>query len=259
MTNGYSLITGASEGIGRVFATRLAEQGQNLIIVARNRERLDALANDLAVRHHVQVQVIVQDLGLPDAAKTVLDGCSSFPVARLINNAGFEVPLGPFQSSEAQAITAMLQVNVIALTELTRLFLPQIIDHGGSIINVASHAAFQPVPYMSAYAASKSFVLHFSEALHAELAVTHPGRVQVLALCPGATETKFWERSGSQVESTRFSVMQPQQVVDAALKALEHRQRSVVIPGFSLKVLTQLLRLGPRTLNTFLARKMVGY
>lgn len=259
MSDTYSLVTGASEGIGRVFASRLAEDGQNLIIVARNRQRLDVLAGELAARHNVRVQVLVQDLSVPGAAQVLLDGCSGFPVSKLINNAGFEVPLGPFQSSEAQAITAMLQVNIVALTELTRLFLPQIIAHGGSIINVASHAAFQPVPYMSAYAASKSFVLHFSEALHAELAVSHPQKVQVVALCPGATATKFWERSGTKVESTRFSVMQPERVVDEALAALRHRSRSVVIPGLTLKFLTQLLRLGPRALNTFIARKLVGY
>ena len=143
--------------IGRVLASRLAENGQNLIIVERNRERLNVLAGELSNRHNVRVRVLVQDLSLPDAAQALLDGCSGFPISRLINNAGFEVPLGPFQSSKAQAITAMLQVNIVALTELTRLFLPQIIAHGGSIINVASHAAFQPVPYMSAYVASKSF------------------------------------------------------------------------------------------------------
>lgn len=259
MNDVYTLITGASEGIGRVFATRLAEQGHHLIIVARNHKRLDTLANDLTGKHNVRVHVIVQDLGEPGAAKIVLDGCSQLSVAGLINNAGFEVPLGPFQNSEAGEISAMLQVNIIALTELTRLFLPQIIEHGGSIINVASHAAFQPVPYMSAYAASKSFVLHFSEALHAELAVTHPNKVQVVALCPGATATRFWERSGTKVESTRFSVMQPEQVVAEALDALRHRRRSVVIPGLQLKLLTQLLRIGPRVLNTFIARKLVGY
>ena len=258
-SNAYSLITGASEGIGRVFATKLAEQGDNLIVVARNRERLESLAADLSGRHGVSVQVLTQDLGVAGSAKAVFDACSRWPVDKLVNNAGIEVPLRPFQESDAAAITAMLQLNIIALTELTRHFLPQIIASGGAIVNVASHAAFQPVPYMAAYSASKSYVLHFSEALHAELSDSHAGKVQVMALCPGATSTLFWERSNTSVESTRFSVMEPEQVVDAALDGLKGRKRSVVIPGMPLKFLTQLLRVSPRSLNLFIAKKLVGH
>ena len=259
MTNGFSLVTGASEGIGRTFACALAAQGRNLILVARNRSRLDELARSLSAQHRVRVEVVVQDLSLPAAARQVFDACTGFEVDLLINNAGCEVPMGPFEHSEMSVVNAMIQLNIVTLTELTGYFLPSVVAARGAVINVASHVAFQPVPYMAAYAASKSYVLHFSEALDAELADRHPAhKVRVMALCPGATNTLFWERSGTKVESTRFVVMQPERVVQAALDGLARRKK-VVIPGFLLKFSTQLLRISPRTLNTFIAKKLVGH
>lgn len=258
MSDGYTLITGASEGIGRTFATRLAEQGRNLILVARNQDRLNELAQSLTREHGVRVEVVAQDLAQPNAAQRVFAACASFDVRHLINNAGCEVPVGRFETSEVGAVNAMIQLNIVALTELTHHFLPGIVAAHGSIVNVASHAAFQPVPYMSAYAASKSYVLHFTEALNAELNDKYRGQVQVMALCPGATDTEFWKRSDTKVESTRFRVMQPKQVVQAAFDGLARRS-NVVIPGVLLKLSTQLLRLSPRTLNTFIAKKLVGY
>ena len=258
MSNGFSLITGASEGIGRTFACALAAKGHNLILVARNRSRLDELAATLTREHRVRVEVVVQDLSEPNAARQVFDACAGLEVSQLINNAGCEVPLGPFESSRMSAVNAMIQLNVVTLTELTGYFLPAVVAARGSVINVASHAAFQPVRYMAAYAATKSYVLHFSEALDAELADRHPDQVRVMALCPGATDTLFWKRSDTKVESTRFPVMQPERVVKAALDGLA-RRRSVVIPGFRLKLSTQLLRISPRVLNTFIAKKLVGY
>lgn len=259
MSKPYTIITGASEGIGRGFATALAAEGRNLVIVARNGERLRTLAMEIKAQHGIDVRVVEQDLALPGAASAVRDAVGDLPVDCLINNAGFQVAIGPFVRGDAEAVRRMIAVNVVALTELTYLLLPAIVSARGAIINVASHAAFQPVPYMSAYAASKSYVLHLTEALSKELADSDPGQVYVMALCPGATRTQFWDRSASPVENTRFSVMTVEDVVAVALKALGRRRKTVVIPSMVLKAATQSLRVSTRSLNLLLARLLTGY
>ena len=153
----------------------------------------------------------------------------------------------------------MIAVNIVALTDLTYLMLPTIVAARGAIINVASHAAFQPVPYMSAYAATKSYVLHLTEALSRELADSNPGQVYVMALCPGATRTQFWSRSGSPVEKTRFSVMTVEAVVAVALRQLKRRRKTVVIPSMLLRAATHSLRVSTRPLNLLMARILTGY
>ena len=259
MSKPYTVITGASEGIGRGFANTLGAQGRNLVIVARNESRLRELAAELRERHGIAVHIVVQDLTAPDAARTILTAIGDLPVDHLINNAGFQVPLGPIIDGKISDLHAMVAVNIVALTDLTRLLLPRIIGAGGAIVNVASHAALQPVPFMAAYAATKSYVLHFTEALSRELAESNPKQVYVMALCPGATRTQFWARSASPVEKTRFPVMTVEAVVAVAMRELGRRRRTVVIPSLALRVATQSLRISPRWLNATLARLLTGH
>jgi hypothetical protein len=259
MSKPYTIITGASEGIGRGFATALAANGHNLVIVARNGERLRDLAAALQAEHRVDIRVVEQDLAIPGAAEAIRDAVDDLPIDCLINNAGFQVAIGPFAQGDAAAVRTMIAVNIVAPTDLTYLMLPAIRATGGAIINVASHAAFQPVPYMSAYAATKAYVLHLTDALGRELADSDPGRVYVMALCPGATQTQFWSRSGSPVEKTRFSVMTVEAVIAVALRELKRRRKTVVIPSVLLQAATQSLRVSTRPLNLLLARMLTGY
>lgn len=259
MSKTYTLITGASEGIGRGFAEAFAADGRNLIIVARNGARLATLKAELEARHSIDVIVIVQDLAVPEAARNIATAAADREIDCLVNNAGFQVPAGPFSQNQSAEVGAMIAVNITALTDLTRVFLPAIIASRGAIINVASHAAFQPVPYMAAYAATKAYVLHLTEALGQELADSNPGEVYVMALCPGATKTEFWNRSASPVENTRFSVMTVEAVVDVAMRELKRRRETVVIPSFLLRAATQSLRVSTRTLNLKIARMLMGH
>lgn len=259
MSKSFAVITGASEGIGRGFASALAAEQHNLVLVARNSARLEELAADLRGRHGVEVRVVVQDLATPGAGEAVAEAIDDCVVDLLVNNAGFQVPIGPFAQGELPDVHSMLAVNVVALTDLTRLLLPRVVEAGGTICNVASHAAFQPVPYMAAYAATKAYVLHFTEALGRELADAHPGRVYVMALCPGATRTEFWSRSASPVERTRFAVMTVDAVVAVAMRELKRRRRTVVIPSLLLNAATQSLRISTRSLNLEFARMLTGF
>ncbi len=259
MLKPYAVVTGASEGIGRGFASALAAQHRNLVLVARNQARLQELASELTERHGIDVRVVVQDLAAPGAADAIRSAVADLPIDCLVNNAGFQVPLGPFSDSAAHEVRDMVAVNIGALTDLTHLFLPRIVQAGGAIVNVASHAAFQPVPYMAAYAATKAYVLHFTEALGRELADRHPGRVYTMAFCPGATRTNFWARSASPVEQTRFAVMTVDAVVAVAMRELGRRRRPVVIPSLLLRASTQSLRLSTRSLNLKIARLLTGY
>lgn len=255
----YTLITGASEGIGRGFAHAFAADGRNVIIVARSGDRLLALKTELEARHQIKVIVIEQDLSAPDAAGIIATAVDHLAIDCLVNNAGFQVPIGPFAGGDSEAVRRMIAVNIVALTDLTRLLLPAILTARGAIINVASHAAFQPVPYMAAYAATKSYVLHLTEAMSQELADSNPGQVYMMALCPGATRTQFWTRSASPVENTRFAVMTVEDVVAVAMKELKRRRKTVVIPSLLLRVATQSLRVSSRRLNLKLSRMLTGH
>jgi len=259
MTKPFAIVTGASEGIGRTFAEELGAKGRNLILVARSADRLEALGAELRARHAVEVIVIAMDLGQEGAATVLRDKIGDRSIDCLINNAGFQVPMGAVMQNDAQEVRAMIALNIVALSELAQAFLPDLIKTRGTLVNVASHAAFQPVPYMAAYAASKSYVLHYTEALKAEIADSHPGTVHIMALCPGATRTKFWERAASPVENTLFPVMTPEAVVACAMKAMKRRSQTVVIPSFVLALSTQALRLGPRALNAIIAKRLVGH
>jgi short-subunit dehydrogenase len=230
------LLTGASMGIGAVFARELRQRGAKLVLVARSRERLEQLASELGSAH-----VVVQDLAEPGAAGKVFDTISAqgLTVDVLINNAGFG-SFGPFAQQPLESQRDQVALNIGALVELTHAFLPMLERQAGGVIQVASTAAFQPVPYMAVYAASKAFVLSFSEALWGEYRARG---VRVLALCPGATDTPFFARAGEAAAVGKKA--RPEAVVRLALHAFD-RNRSHVIQGNANYWTAQSSRLLPR-------------
>jgi short-subunit dehydrogenase len=213
------VVTGASTGIGAVFARELTRRGARVVLVARSRDKLERLAGELP-----GAQVVAEDLARPGAAQRVLDAVTAMGLDAdvLVNNAGFG-SYGPFDELALATQREAIDLNVGALVELTHLFLPMLERRQGGVINVASTAAFQPVPYMAVYGATKAFVLSFSEALWAEY---RPRGVRVLALCPGATETPFFERAG---EGAALGKKAPaEDVVRVALEAFRANRASVV-------------------------------
>lgn len=243
-----ALITGASSGIGAAFAQALAMRQMNLVLVARSKDKLDLLAQQLREQYSIQVEVLTQDLTAPDAATHIFESITQKKIAIdfLINNAGFG-SYGPFHETLRTKQLEMIQLNIMALVDLTYQFLPQMQARGsGCIINISSIAGFQPLPYMSVYAATKAFVLSFSEALWAENQDTG---VKVLALCPGPTKTNFsdvadFSRLASASSDNQRSAS-PESVVQAALKALEENVCTVV-PGASNQLIANVPRFLPR-------------
>lgn len=246
MENGYVLITGASEGMGREFARIFAHHGYPLILVARNQTRLDTLAGELSAASRVDVRTISKDLSLPAAAaelKAAIDD-QKISVEILVNNAGFGVH-GLFSEADWKTTEDMLRLNTSTLTHLTRLFLPGMLQRGrGRILNVASTAAFQPGPFMACYFASKAYVLSFTEALAEELSGTG---VTATAFCPGPTRTQFQKRSNTEKIRENAFAMDAASAVEAAYRGLMKGKR-LVIPGFTNKLLAILVRLSPRRL-----------
>ena len=191
---GWAVVTGASSGLGRGFATKLAADGMPVVLVARSAGLLHDLADELRGMYGVEVEVIVADLADADARAGVVDDLETRDVEVLINNAGFATS-GDFADENPARIAEMVSLNCLALTLLSRAAVPGMIARGrGAIVNVASTAAFQPIPTMGTYAATKAFVLRLSLAMWHEL---RPAGVTVLALCPGATETDFWKVAGN--------------------------------------------------------------
>ncbi|MEA5593498.1 SDR family oxidoreductase [Rivularia sp. UHCC 0363] len=242
-----ALITGASGGIGKSFAQKLAAQNTNLIIVARSEDKLNALAQQLREQHNIQVDVIAKDLTQPSAVQEVFDAtvAKGLTVDLLINNAGFG-DYGEFVQTDGDRQVQMVQLNNVALVDLTHRFLPQMrVRRSGSIINVSSIAAFQPIPYLSVYAASKAFVRSFSEALWAE---NRRYGVRVLVVCPGPTETNFFNEANFPPALARNAqgMTTPEEVVDQTLKALDEGRVNVVVGSIASKFLTKLSSIVPR-------------
>lgn len=238
------MITGASGGIGEEFARRLAQRGSNLLLVARTEPRLQALAEDLSNRHGISAGYIALDLSAEGAPGELYAGVESRGLAidLLINNAGFG-SFGEFAALPLERELQMLRLNVVTLADLTHRFLNRMIERGsGAIINVASTAGFQPMPYMANYAATKAYVLNFSEALWAE---TRGHGVTVMALCPGVTETGFFDAASMRDAPPKKIMQTPGEVVEAALDGLA-RAKSHVVSGWVNKLLVLSERLAPR-------------
>ncbi|MDJ0618575.1 MAG: SDR family oxidoreductase [Calothrix sp. MO_192.B10] len=242
-----ALITGASAGIGKTFAERLAAHNTNLVLVARSEDKLKQLAQKLQEQYKIQVEVIVQDLTETDAATTVFNTTQAkdLTIDLLINNAGFG-DYGEFAERDGEKQIKMLQLNVLALVDLTHKYLPGMRKRrSGSIINVSSIAGFQPMPYLSVYAASKAFVLNFSEALWAE---NKSYGVGVLVVCPGPTDTNFFVAAdfpGSFANKAN-KISTPEEVVNDALNALDKGKSTVVSGGLVNHAIVNISRFFPR-------------
>jgi short-subunit dehydrogenase len=252
--NKTALITGASYGIGEVFARRLAADGANLILTARSMNRLEALANELRAQHKIKVTIIEADLSQPSSPQLLFEKteAAGLPVDLLINNAGFGL-VGDFDNLPLDRQLEMIQVNVTALVALSHLFLqPMLRRRSGAILNLASTASFQGVPYFSVYAATKAFIMIFSEGLWAEC---QPLGVRVAALCPGATETHFQAVAGTENHTRPVKMQTPEEVVEVGLKALAEN-RSVAVSGFNNRAMVFIERFVPRSFVTRMATNL---
>jgi len=239
----WALITGASAGIGTALARELAAGGTNLVLTARRRDRLVGLAAELSSRHNIRTLVCVADLAQPPGPQQIFSFTDEKNIAidLLVNNAGFGA-YGEFHKLRMDRLMEMTQVNVTAVVHLTHLYLPGMIARGkGDILIVASTAAFQAVPYITTYAATKSFDLHFAEGLAEE--VRQYG-VRVCALCPGSTATEFFQVAG-QRNHTRRSPETAEKVAHVGLAALAVGKSSV-ISGFTNWLGAETVRMVPR-------------
>ncbi len=242
-----ALITGASSGLGEVFADKLAAEGSDLILVARSTDKLRQLATRITRDHGADVEVITADLGLvsPGAALAAEVTRRGFQVDLLVNNAGFGT-VGSFIKQDAAREYNEIALNCAAVVDLTHAFLPAMVERGfGGIINVASAAAFQPLPYMSVYAATKAFVLSFSHGIRGEY---HKKGIHITALCPGPVDTPFFEATGSEgLRGTipRGMMMTSDRVVSDCLKSF-HAGKAVCLPGTTTKLMAVAGHLTPR-------------
>jgi len=243
-----TLITGASSGIGEAFARRLASDGHNLVLVARSEGKLAALCDELMLEHKVTAHYVAIDLNDYQAdlrlfKETVNHGLQ---IDWLINNAGFG-SMGYFGDLELERELDMVGLNVLALMALTHRYLQLMVDEGeGTIINVSSTSSFQPLPFMATYAATKAFVTSFTEALAEEY---KPKGIRVMALCPGATETGFFDAAGMKEPVMMKGTQTPDEVVDAALEGLE-RGKVTVVSGWANYFVAKAAALAPDSLVT---------
>ena len=252
---GTALVTGASAGIGRELARIFAEHDHDLVLVARSAERLESLADELRREHARDVRVLARDLLEPRAPEAIFETLSAagVEVDVLVNNAGV-LELGGFDATPLAALERMIELNTRVLTGLTRLFLPPMRERGrGRILNLASAAAFQPIPALAVYAATKAFVLSLSEALSEELAGTG---VTVTAVCPGLTTTAMTDKAKAANANAAvfpdFLMADARDVARAAYRACE-AGRVIEVPGLTNRVLTDWSRLQPRWVT-----RMVG-
>ncbi|MEV7512788.1 SDR family NAD(P)-dependent oxidoreductase [Streptomyces sp. NPDC090085] len=247
-----ALITGASSGLGVEFARQWAGRGADVVLVARRLDRLERLAEDLEARYGTRAHVVAADLSAPGAAAALHAELDSrgIRVQTLVNNAGFGSH-GAFAGQDPARINEMIQLNVIALTELTRQFLPQMTADGrGALVTVASAAAYQPTPSMAVYGATKAFVLNFTEAVAYE---TRASSLRVLAVSPGPVRTEFFDVVGSN-DAAVGRMATPEQVVTATLRALDRRSSPPsIVAGLGNRLSAVAAGLAPRRLTLAIA------
>ena len=249
-----ALVTGASSGIGLDLAKRFAAEGYDVALVARSEGKLKEVAAALEAEHHVRTHVVTADLAQPRAAEALVAELDQrgIEVDVLVNNAGYAL-YGAFTDIDLADELAMIQVNIVALTHLTKLLVRKMVARKeGRVLNVASTAAFQPGPLMAVYYATKAYVLSFSEALANELA---PSGVTVTALCPGPTRTGFQARA--QMEQSKLvrgrEIMTAETVARVGYDGLM-KGKTVVIPGVGNKMMAQAVRFLPRNTVTKIVR-----
>ena len=257
MEREVALITGASSGIGRELTKLFAENGFDLVLVARNRAALDDIAAHLTAQYALSVTVVPKDLSLPQAPEEIYDTLkqASIAVDILVNNAGIQV-YGALQETDIAEQLRLIQVNLVALTHLTLLFGREMVDRGrGGILNVASTGAFSPTPLNAIYCATKAYVLSFSEAIARDLEGTG---VRVTCLCPGATETQFAKRA--DIENVRLFqafVMNAGEVARAGYEGLM-RGKTTVVPGLYNRILVSSIRFTPRRVVTRIGKYLMS-
>lgn len=252
-----ALVTGASSGFGTEFAHRFAARGYDLVLVARRRDRLESLAADLTARHGVTATVLPADLADPAAPAALVAALAAqgVRVHALVNSAGFGT-YGPFLGEDPARIADEVQVNVAALTLLSRLLLPDLVAAPrGILLNVASTAAYQPAPSIAVYSATKAYVRALTEGIWQE----HRGTaLRVLTLCPGPTETEFFQAAGSEGFKVGQMLTVPQ-VVDVAFRALDRRSAPPsVVAGWRNKATAVAVGLLPRRLVLGVAGRLMG-
>jgi short-subunit dehydrogenase len=243
----FTLITGASGGIGEAFARRLAEEKHNLVLVARSEDRLLALSDELMLKHRITAHYVALDLTAHEADKTLFAETErhGFEIDWLINNAGFG-SMGDFAELDLERELEMISLNIMALVALTHRYLEKMrARKSGTIINVSSTASFQAIPYMATYAATKAFVTSFSEAIAEE---NRPFGINVTALCPGPTDTNFFAEANAIPFSAK-GMQTPEAVVEKGLKAAR-AGRPLVVSGLANYIGSVLGTIAPDSLVT---------
>jgi uncharacterized protein len=253
----FALITGASKGIGKAIAELLAIRGYDILLIARSGELLEQVTNEIQKTTKRNCHWLAVDLAGHKSAETIFEWCNQnqFPVSILVNNAGYGLS-GPFEKYSTQEHADMLQVNIITLTKLTRLFLPGLLQQpAGYILNIGSTASYQAVPFLSDYAGSKSYVLNFSRGLYQELRKTS---VSVTCVCPGPTDTNFVNRANVGTKGRKAAEqfnMSPEKVSQIAVDSL-FRRRPEVITGFMNQLSAFFAWLLPKSLVEGVAKKL---
>jgi uncharacterized protein len=249
----YALVTGASSGIGCELARLIAQDGKDLVIVARRKDRLEELQAEIAIKYRTSVIVLPQDLSVPQAPDEIFSQLQGkrINVDVLVNNAGYGV-YGPFLETDLRQELEMIQVNAASLIHLTKLFLKGMVqDKSGYILNMASLCAFLPTPMESVYCSTKSFVLHFTEALANELQGTG---VSVTCLCVGLARTEFQSRAHMEnCKVSKRKMMDAATVAEAGYKALK-KGKLIEIPGTVYKFAPWFARFAPRSMVTRVVR-----
>lgn len=252
-----ALITGASGGIGLELSGIHAKQGGNLVLVARNKSRLDEIKSEFETKYKVSVYTIGKDLSVADSAKEVYEEVKkqNISVDYLINNAGFG-DYGLFAETDWEKEKRMIHLNITTLTQLTKLFLPDLIKQGGGkIMNLGSTASFQPGPLMAVYFATKAYVLSFSEALNNEVA---DKGITVTALCPGLTESGFVDAAAMNKSKMAKNKKIPtsKEVAEYGYKAMM-KGKSVAIHGFMNRIMANSGKFAPRKLTVKITRSLL--
>ncbi|MBK6837768.1 MAG: SDR family oxidoreductase [Bacteroidetes bacterium] len=252
---GYALVTGASKGIGKAIATRLAKQGYDLLLIARSENLLGDLSKELQEKYKVKILIIGVDLSTDGAVDQISRKIESeqLPIQILVNNAGYGL-WGRFDTLTLSEQEAMMRINTFTMVRLTYNVLPYLKKQPASyILNVSSTAAYQAVPTLAVYAASKAFVLHFTRGLRYEL---KDSGVSVTCLSPGPTDTNFMNAAGMHTEkmiqrAAKFN-MTPDKVASIALKAM-FKGKSEIVPGFINRISTWLTSFAPKSLTEKIA------
>ncbi len=248
MQNSWAVVTGASSGLGVTFAEKVASEGVNVLLAARTAGPMEELAARLQERHGVETLVVPVDLSDREARGALVDRLHGMDISYLINNAGFAT-IGDFAEADPDRMLQEKELNMVALTQLARAVAPGMISRGrGAIINVASTAAFQPIPTMAVYAATKAYVLRLTIALWEEL--FHTG-VRAIAICPGPTDTPFFAEAGDDSKMAKRRT--PAQVVETTFAGLG-RHQPYVVDGASNALMAFATRLAPVRLQAALAR-----